>query len=81
MQMPLVHEYMRTITERKLLGWLFGFYGISTLVGHLMLNPYIYIYDLKSNSLQEAFLNESKLICSLTNCFKYSKYEAVLFNQ
>ena len=23
-------------------GWLFGFYGISTFVGYLMLNPFLY---------------------------------------
>ena len=30
-------------------GWLFGFYGISTIVGYLMPNPvytYIYIYNI-----------------------------------
>ena len=25
-----------------LVGWLFGFYGISTLVGYLMPNPFLY---------------------------------------
>ena len=32
---PIMHE------EKILVGWLFGFYGISTFVGYLMPNPFI----------------------------------------
>ena len=28
--------------EQPLVGWLFGFYSISTFVGHLMPNPFSY---------------------------------------
>ena len=34
------HRYHNFKT--KLFGWLFGFYGISTFVGHLTQNPFLY---------------------------------------
>ena len=34
-------------------GWLFGFYGISTFVGYLMLNPFLHeiISSISNNSV------------------------------
>ena len=29
-------------TKMQLVGWLVGFYGISTFVGYLMPNPFLY---------------------------------------
>ena len=47
--------------------WLVVFYGISTLVGYLMLSLfYTYIsniYGLQTNNEDTIFLNVSKLIC------------------
>ena len=32
-------------------GWLFGFYGISTFVGYLTLNPFYEISSISNNSV------------------------------
>ena len=39
--MLFVHLYKKKKNE-ALIGWLFGFYGISTFVGYLMPNPFLY---------------------------------------
>ena len=55
-QTGMVNMWRRLL---KLWGWLFVFYGISTLVGYLMTNP-DYTYGLLLT-----FLNEPELICLL----------------
>ena len=36
----VVIEYLKDMIF--LIGWLFGFYGISTFVGYLLPNPFLY---------------------------------------
>ena len=37
---------------RLLVGWLFGFYGISTFVGYLMPNPFLYKWSVQFQAIQ-----------------------------
>ena len=38
--------------KKKKIGWMVGFYGISTFVGYLAQNPFIYKYSVLFKTIQ-----------------------------
>ena len=42
MMMIMVNDRWNTTTTTTSFGWLFGFYGISTIVGYLMPNQFLW---------------------------------------
>ena len=43
---------LKTIEEYQKYSWLVGFYGISTFVGYLMPNPFLYKYSVLFQTIQ-----------------------------
>ena len=52
------------------IGWLFGFYGISTFVGYLMPNPFLYKLSVPFQTIQ----------FSISTQFNYQKHSILSYS-
>ena len=54
----------------RLVVWLFGFYGISTFVGYLMPNPFLYLVQTIQFSISTQFNGQKHFYFKLYNLIK-----------
>ena len=64
-----------------LLGWLFGFYGISTFVGYLTPNPFLYKDQFYFKQFSLAWINSSIVEKILFQAIQFSIRTSFVYTQ
>ena len=75
----MIYERSCIISLRMVVGWLFGFYGISTFVGYLMPNPFfmkIVLFQTIQFSISTQFKCKYRLIVKNVSISSFSVYSS-----